>query len=197
MGRSILSTAKPASIARAISVPPHLMADLTKGRVLVTNWHVFEPQGIQAGGVSAKILKAGVRKRLRELITIGDKSTVARGRRYLTLEEFTRQVNAGLLDVIDENRDENGNLTRVFVEAERYVESDTALVSRVLGREIGGKQNILVFNDEAHHAYRIRKEEPDPGELDLVRRGGRGRGVLQGGHRLGRRSGSNPQTARH
>ena len=25
-------------------VPPHLMPDLAKGRVLVTNWHVFEPQ---------------------------------------------------------------------------------------------------------------------------------------------------------
>ena len=148
-------------------VPQHLMADLTKGRVLVTNWHVFEPQGIQAGGVSAKVLKAGVRIRIREFITIGDKSTVARGRRYLTLEEFTRQVDAGLLDVLDEDRDKDGNLTRVYVEAERYVESDTALINRVLGREVGGKQNILVFNDEAHHAYRIRKEEPDPDEVDL------------------------------
>ena len=26
-------------------VPAHLMPDLTQGRVLVTNWHVFEPQG--------------------------------------------------------------------------------------------------------------------------------------------------------
>ena len=43
----------------------------------------------------------------------------------------------------------------------RYVESDTALVNRVLGREVGGKQNILVFNDEAHHAYRIRARRPD------------------------------------
>ena len=31
------------------------------------------------------------------------------------------------------------------------------MVNRVLGREVGGKQNILVFNDEAHHAYRIRR----------------------------------------
>ena len=41
-------------------VPPHLMPDLNKGRVLVTNWHVFEPQGIQTGGVSAKVSKAGI-----------------------------------------------------------------------------------------------------------------------------------------
>lgn len=29
-------------------------------------------------------------------------------------------------------------------------------------------QNILVLNDEAHHAYRIRKDEPDPDEIDLL-----------------------------
>ena len=48
-------------------------------------------------------------------------------------------------------------MKEVKVESCRYVESDTALVNRVLGREVGGKQNILVFNDEAHHAYRIRR----------------------------------------
>lgn len=149
-------------------VPPHLMPDLAKGRVLVRNWHVFEPQVMQAGGVSAKVLKAGVRRRTREFINIGAKTTTARGKRYLTPEEFGRQVEAGLLIVIDEERDRDGSLKRVYVEAERYVESDTALINRVLGREIGGKQNILVFNDEAHHAYRIRKEEPDPGEEDLL-----------------------------
>ncbi|MBI3107533.1 MAG: DEAD/DEAH box helicase family protein [Candidatus Rokubacteria bacterium] len=100
-------------------VPPHLMADLTQGRVLMTNWHVFEPQA----------------------------------------------MTAGLLAVLEENRDRQGNLRRVRVEAVRYVESDTALVNRVIGREVGGKQNILVFNDEAHHAYRIRREEPN-GETD-------------------------------
>jgi type III restriction enzyme len=39
------------------------------------------------------------------------------------------------------------------------VESDTSLVNRILGREVGGKQNILVMNDEAHHAYRIKQAE--------------------------------------
>ena len=38
----------------------------------------------------------------------------------------------------------------------------------MLGREVGGKQNILVLNDEAHHAYRIRRDEPDPDEDDLL-----------------------------
>ena len=148
-------------------VPPHLMTDMTQGKVLVTNWHVFEPQTMQAGGVSARVMKAGVRKRVREFITIGPKTTTARGKRYLTLEEYRRQVNGQMLEVLEEERDRDGNLKRAYVEAERYVESDTALITRVIGREVGGKQNILVFNDEAHHAYRIRKEEPDPGEVDL------------------------------
>jgi hypothetical protein len=43
----------------------------------------------------------------------------------------------------------------------RHVESDMALLNRVLSREIGGKQNILVMNDEARHAYRILREKPD------------------------------------
>jgi type III restriction enzyme len=137
--------------------PSHLMADLTKGRVLVTNWHVFEPQGIQTAGTSGKVVKAGVPVRIREKITIGTKTTTARGKRYLTVKEFDRQVAAGLLTVLEEDRDKPGNLKKVFVESVKYVESDTALVNRVLGREVGGKQNILVFNDEAHHAYRIRR----------------------------------------
>jgi type III restriction enzyme len=60
-------------------IPPHLMPDLNKGRVLVTNWHVFEPQGIQTGGVSAKVTKAGIPVRVQEAITIGTKTTTARG----------------------------------------------------------------------------------------------------------------------
>lgn len=46
----------------------------------------------------------------------------------------------------------------------RGEESDTALVSRVLGREVGGKQNVLVMNDEAHHCYRLKQERPDEWE---------------------------------
>lgn len=148
-------------------VPGHLMADLTKGRVLVTNWHVFEPQGIQTGGISAKVSKAGVPVRMKETVTIGAKITTARGKRYLTPAELDKQVAADLLTILDEERDKQGNLKKVFVESVKYVESDTALVNRVLGREVGGKQNILVFNDEAHHAYRIRKPEADEPEEDL------------------------------
>lgn len=142
-------------------VPPWFMDDLRKGRVLVTNWHVFEPQTPQTSGVSARVNRTGVAQRTRETIVIGPKTTTARGRRYLTPEEYARQVAAGLLTVLSEERDNQGNLKRAVIESVRYIESDKALVNRVLGREIGGKQNILVFNDEAHHAYRIRKPEPD------------------------------------
>ena len=142
-------------------VPERLMADLSQGRVLITNWHVFEPQGLQIGGVSAKVSKAGVPVRIRETITIAAKTTSSRGSRYLTQAELDRQVSAGLLTVKNEQRDAKGNLRKVEIEAVRYVESDAALVNRILGREVGGKQNILILNDEAHHAYRIRKEEAD------------------------------------
>jgi len=113
------------------------------------------------------VSKAGVEVRTRETITISSKTTTARGTRYLTLEDFERQVAAGLLTVLGEDREKGGTLNKVTVESRRYVESDTALVNRVLGREVGGKQNILVMNDEAHHAYRIVREEREEYEDEL------------------------------
>ena len=88
-------------------VPAHLMPLLSQGKVLVTNWHVFEPQGVQTGGVSAKVAKAGIPVRTRETINIGPKTTTARGSRYLTLKDFERQRAAGLLTVLGEEK-ENG-----------------------------------------------------------------------------------------
>jgi type III restriction enzyme len=149
-------------------VPAHLMSDMTKGRVLVRNWHVLEPQGIQTGGISAKVSKAGVPVRTKELIRVGERTTTARGYRYLTLDDLSRQVATGMLTVLEEFNDKHGNLEKVYVESFRYVESDTALLNRVLGREVGGKQNILVFNDEAHHAYRIRRPEPEESEDEVL-----------------------------
>jgi type III restriction enzyme len=142
-------------------VPPHLMPDLSRGRVVVTNWHVFEPQTMQVGGVGGRVLRTGRRVLVRETVNIGTKTTKARGSRYLTPEELDRQLAAGLLSVLREDRDELGHLRRVEVQGERFVESDTSVVSRVLGREVGGKQNILVLNDEAHHAYRIRRSDSE------------------------------------
>lgn len=147
-------------------VPSHLMPHLSQGRVLVTNWHVFEPQSVNTGGESARVVRAGVAVQTIETITIGPKKTTALGTRYLTADDYARQVAAGLLHVLREERDDDGTLKKVHVESTRYVESDTSLVQRVLGREVGGKQNILVFNDEAHHAYRIRRDEPDEGDED-------------------------------
>jgi len=140
-------------------VPPHLMPMLTRGQVLVTNWHIFERQTIQVGGVPAKVSKVGVPLRTTENITIGNKTTTARGMRYLTESDLRRQIDLGLVKVLEEARDKKGNLQKVKVESFRYVESDAKWLERVLGREIGGKKKLLVMNDEAHHAYRIRSEE--------------------------------------
>ena len=148
-------------------VPSHLMPQLARGHVLVTNWHVFEPRTVQAAGETARVLRTGRQVRTRETIRIGARTTTARGTRYLTLKDLERQAATGLIRVLDERRDGQGNLKSVSVESLRYVESDRKLIERVLGREVGAKRNILVMNDEAHHAYRIRRAEPDEGEEDL------------------------------
>jgi type III restriction enzyme len=146
-------------------VPAHLMPQMTQGKVIVLNWHSLEPQGMQTGGTSAKVSKAGVLKKTTETIQIGSKTTTARGKRYMTPAAFEAQRAASEIDVLKEHKDELGHLLSVQIHSEKYVESDSAVVSRVL-REAGGKQNILVLNDEAHHAYRIRKDEPDEDEED-------------------------------
>ena len=148
-------------------VPPHLMPSLARGRVLVTNWHVFEPQGAHAAGQSGRVIRAGREVRTRETVRIGAKSTTVRGSRYLTPDDLKRQIDTGLLTVLGERRERDGTLKSVTVDSVRYVESDAKLVERVLGREVGSKGNILLMNDEAHHAYRIRRAEPDEGEDEL------------------------------
>lgn len=142
-------------------VPAHLMPPLVQGHVMVTNWHIFERHTIQVGGVPARVSKIGVPLRTTESITIGPKTTTARGVRYLTEMDLRRQIDLGLLKIISEDRDKKGSLKKVRVESFKYVESDTKWLERVLGRKVGGKQNILVMNDEAHHAYRIKVEETE------------------------------------
>ena len=44
---------------------------------------------------------------------------------------------------------------------QRGRESDAAFAKRVLDRDLGNAQNILVLNDEAHHAYRPAPSQPD------------------------------------
>lgn len=150
-------------------VPETMMPELRRGRVIITNWHVFEPQ-TPGGGGGARVVKAGVPKTTTEWLVIGGKRTTARGNRYYTPEAYGAAIAAGELEMIREETDSTGAVVKALVRSTRYVESDTALVNRVLGRA-GGKQNILVINDEAHHAYRIppeAEEEEDQGDLALV-----------------------------
>lgn len=145
-------------------VPAHMMPLLARGRVLVTNWHVFEPQEMgRVGDVPSRVVRRGVVEERDEIIHIGERNTTARGKRYLTLTEFEKQVAAQVFFVKSENRDESGKLLTASIYYRRYIESDSALIERVLGRELGKKQNLLVMNDEAHHAYRI---HPDSTETD-------------------------------
>ncbi len=143
-------------------VPPHLMGPLSQGRVLVMNWHVFALQDAnKVGGTAARVVRAGREVSVLETIRIGDKSTTARGTRYLTLADYQRQVASGLLTVEKTETDESGALVRAQVVSTRYVESDAAWLARVLDIKAGRKANVLVLNDEAHHAYRLRSDEPD------------------------------------
>ena len=88
-------------------VPAHLMPQLAQGKVLVTNWHVFGPQSMQTDG--AKVEKRGVLVRKLEAIRIGPRTTTARNKRYLTLEECERQVSGW---TADGDRSRNGAKNR-------------------------------------------------------------------------------------
>jgi type III restriction enzyme len=136
-------------------VPSHLMPSLRRGRVLVKNWHEFERKGMSAG---AKVQKNGVPELVKSTIKIGPKTTSGRAGRFMTAKALDAAIIQGM-KIIEDRRPEKAE---VVVEEIRYVESDAKLMQRLLGREVGGKQNILVLNDEAHHAYRIRADEVDP-----------------------------------
>ena len=98
-------------------VPERLMADLAQGRVIIVNWHVFEPQAVNVGGTSAKVARAGVEVRTRETIKIAAKTTTMRGSRYITLQDLEKQTAAGIITVLEEIRDKDGSLREVKVEA--------------------------------------------------------------------------------
>lgn len=144
-------------------VPPGpMMERLRQGKLIVTNWHVFEPHSV-ANGEAAKVVKRGREVLTTETIRIADKNDTKRGMRFLTRESLHQQIANGLLEVVEGDPNED---VSIKVRSRRYVESDAALIQRILGREVGGKQNLLVMNDEAHHAYRIKREEPDEHEED-------------------------------
>ena len=93
-------------------VPSHLMPLLTQGKVIVTNWHVFEPQAVHTGGINAKVNRAGVVQEAREWIVIGGKTTTARGSRYMTQTALDAAVASGEVVVLKEDRDGAGNPER-------------------------------------------------------------------------------------
>ena len=140
-------------------VPPDLMKSLRRGRVLVKNWHEFERKGMSAG---AKVQRNGVAETFRSTIKIGQKTTTGRGGRYFTEKALEIAAERGDFRVIEDRRPAK---PEVIVEETRYVESDAKLLQRLF-RDVGGKQNILVLNDEAHHAYRIRQASTDDTEED-------------------------------
>jgi type III restriction enzyme len=143
-------------------VPPDLMTSLRRGRVLVKNWHEFERKGMSAG---SKVQKLGQPERIKSTIKIGPKTTSGRGGRYMTEEALAIALADPKMDMrlVEDRRP---GKPEVVVEETRYVESDARLMQRLLGREVGGKQNILVLNDEAHHAYRIRQAAAGTAEED-------------------------------
>jgi len=148
-------------------VPGHLMPQLTQGKVIITNWHVLEPQAPRTAGYGGKVVKAGVQVLTTETIRIGEKNDTKRGTRWLTRETLFQQLANGLVEIVDGDPEQDASLK---VRSIRYIESDTSLVNRVL-HEAGGKQNILIFNDEAHHAYRVKVERPDDWEeMDVSER---------------------------
>jgi type III restriction enzyme len=147
-------------------VPPAMMADLARGRVLIKNWHEFEP-GTPEGSGGARVVRAGKPETRTEWIVIGGKVTTARGSRYFTPTAYAAARAKGEIEVVREEFDDSGDVRKALVRSTRYVESDGALVDRVL-KEAGGRQNILVINDEAHHAYRIPPKAEEQDEDDAA-----------------------------
>ena len=141
-------------------VPEHLMGQLRQGKVLVTNWHVFEPQTPHTAGDGGRVVRTGVPVQTTETIRIGEKNDTKRGTRWLTRETLFQQIANGLIEVVDGDPNSDVSLKMRSV---RYVESDTAVVNRLL-RGVGGKRNVFVMNDEAHHAYRVKVERPEDWE---------------------------------
>ena len=88
-----------------------------------------------------------------------------RGNRYYTPDAYQARQSSGRLEVLKRScgRRQRPQGTRP---QHAIVQSDASLVRDVLGP--GSKQNVLVINDEAHHAYRIPpKADDDQDDFDL------------------------------
>ena len=120
-------------------VPERLMPELQQGRVIIWNWHVFEPQGSAVGGTGARVVKAGKAVQTTETFIVAGKTTSLHRKKYITPEVLEARVAKGELHVIEDKTDKNGRRT-VKVLGTAYVESDTALVNRVLKDAALGKK---------------------------------------------------------
>lgn len=129
-------------------VPLHRMPDLRRGEVFVTNWHNLERRELgDVNGTSAKVVKRGTPVTKARTIKLGGKDEV-------TEADVRQQSLMGAFEIVNEVRDGKDKLIGFDVKETRYYESDTAFLRRVLGNRKGRGGSILVFNDEAHHAYR-------------------------------------------
>ena len=80
-------------------VPPNMMADLARGRVLIKNWHDFEPRTPEGGG-GARVVKAGQEEIRDERIVIAERQTSARGNRYYTPAAYDAGKAGGQIRVM-------------------------------------------------------------------------------------------------
>ena len=136
-------------------VSPAMMPQLMQGNLLTTNWHIFEPKSTQSG---SRVVKSGKRQLIRDTVIISNQTARIRGKRYITESELQRQETLDLITVKSRKTDKEGNLQSAEIEEEKYIETDAAVVRRVLQKDLGSRSNILVFNDEAHHAYRLQDD---------------------------------------
>ena len=129
-------------------VPLHRMPDLRRGEVFITNWHNLERRELSdVNGTSAKVVRRGVAVEKSRTIKLGGKDEISEA-------DIRQQALMGAFEIMREIKDAKDRLTGFEVKEVRYYESDTAFLRRVLGNRKGRGASILVFNDEAHHAYR-------------------------------------------
>ena len=90
--RSRAGRSQPLPHPRPGARPSH--GALRQGKVIVTNWHVFEPQSVTDGD-AAKVVKRGREVLTTETIRIGEKNDTKRGTRFLTRETLQQQIANG------------------------------------------------------------------------------------------------------
>jgi len=141
-------------------VPLHRMADLRRGEVFITNWHNLERRELgDVNGTSSKVVRRGVPETRLRTIKLGGKDAI-------TEADLRQRALMGAFEIARELRDKKDVLSGFEIRETRYFESDTAFLRRVLGNRKGRGAAILVFNDEAHHAYRRGAEDEDAYALD-------------------------------